>query len=34
MLIARDHRAEEAEGEVEPTTGGGRLTPAPAAPEP
>jgi len=35
MLIARDHRAEEAEGEApEPTTGGGRLSPAPAAPEP
>ena len=35
MLIARDHRAEEAEGEApEPTTGGGRLSPAPAAQEP
>ena len=35
MLIARDHRAEEAEGEApEPTAGGGRLSPAPAASEP
>jgi multidrug efflux pump len=35
MLIARDHRAEEAEGEApEPSAGGGRLSPAPAAPEP
>jgi multidrug efflux pump len=34
MLIARDHRAEEAEGEPTPTPGGGRLSPAPAAEQP